>query len=289
MGLLEKLKGLKGLKDLVKINLKDFLKIQVNNYHITVNNQSPAIEVKDQKTIQLNISKFVEEQDKSVEKAIKEAIEEEGFLLIEKSAQETLEDFKKIDSSEESKRIVKTLESFISTKDIEILRASLYLRKKFEERKSGIQDLKNDIVAKFGDRGRKIANLCSAGYFEKKILPLLEEMKLDPSFKLGTFQSIFDTIIEEHGFAVFVPDRMKEEEVLNSIDEKIRTNKKYGLQHLNIHGIGPSNIKKIRKGVESLLSNVPGLEKTFENKIGNTIYIRLQFQPLSGQPPAQSM
>ncbi len=271
------------IKISVEIDLRKFVNIEVKNYHITSSKENPPLELADDKsTLRINLEKVDEEQRKTLQSAIRNAVEQEDYLLIEKSSVEILSDFKEIDSSEEVKKIIEPLKDFIPPQDLQALRASMYLRKRFQGKES-IQNLKNDIVVKFGDRGRRIANLCTAGYFEKTIIPLLEEMKTDSGFSKEKFQPIYETIIAESGFAVFVSARMTGEQVVSSIREKIKANIKYGLKHINIHGIGQMNVKKIRETVEELLSKLRGLEKTIENKIGNTIYVRLEFQPDLGK------
>lgn len=254
----------------IKIDLREFIKFQIV---VINNNDKPAIEPKNSlKELHVNLAKI---DPDSRQELLCNSILRDDELLLEKDSKELIENFRRVDG-EKNRKITEVLKNRIPSTDIPILRAAFFLKEEFETGKN-TQGLKEDIIARYGERGRKIANICSAGYFESVIIPTLEEMKASGSFSKENFQKIYDTFIYESGYAVFVHGAMSKEKIVKVILEKIRTNLKYGLKHINIHGIGKQTIKHIRPATDELLGHYSGLEKTADNIFGNTILIKLEF------------
>lgn len=271
---------LSNLKNLVNVDVKDFLKSEVNNYHITVNLQAPLIQVdpKTKKAI-INLGALPPEFPREkIQQLIRDAVLKEDHLLIEEHAAQTIDEFRQTETETNVLSVLKELTEYVTPTDLIILRASLYLREKFKKGES-IKTLKEDIIYRYGDRGRKITNLCSAGYFEKTIIPLLKEMKTDHRFSKEKFIQTYNLIVEESGFAVFVSGRMGDAKVESEIVDKIKSNIKYGVPFIHIHGLGTENIKKIRSAIDGKLVKMTGVEKTSDEKTGNAIYIRLELDP----------
>ncbi|MBS3076375.1 hypothetical protein J4481_01380 [Candidatus Pacearchaeota archaeon] len=98
-------------------------------------------------------------------------------------------------SKGEDKKILDFFSSLIPKEDLEALESSLFLRRKFNEKKD-IRKLKEDIRRRFGDRGNNIANLCTAGYFEKFLIPLFNSSKED-------FERIYEVVISKLVLVIF--------------------------------------------------------------------------------------
>lgn len=146
------------------------------------------------------------------------------------------------------------------------MRAAIYIRKRFEERTTNyelVYKLKGDVINKYGNRGNKICNLCSAGYFESMLEPLYNEMmrlQLTPD----DFLKRYNTIIEEEAFALFVTYNMSSPEVQNLIEMKIKRNQKYGIKFVRIHGIGRKNVETINEVLPYLSIEHQNLRKIVE-------------------------
>ncbi len=272
------------LKGIIQVNVTinlpekfDVNTTNIKNYHLIYKPDSPRIELDPQndKTLLINLA----EQEKLIEEAIRAAVTSEGIPLIEQSAEQLIEDFKSSGTFLEVRKVVDSLTAFIPPSDLLILRASLYLRSVFKSGLGGgeVQRLKQDIILRFGDRGRNITNLCTAGYFETTIIPLLEAMKESPDFLPDHFTRIYNLLIDQHAFAVFVSGWMDQEKVTKAIMNQINANCKYGVKYVYIHGIGTENIKKIRKAVELILVTSEAIEKTNEDMLGKVISVRLIF------------
>jgi len=139
---------------------------------------------------------------------------------------------------------------YIPPEDLEIIKASVLLKNNFDKG-SKIAWTKRKIVMDYGERGRNICNLYSAGYFENLILPIYNELK-DVSNGLARFSLLYQDIVEHYPFALFIHQWMGVEEVESQIKTKLEEMEKYGIAVLNIHGIGKGNKKTIRKAIVSI-------------------------------------
>lgn len=210
-----------------------------------------------EKSLSINIRKLEPKVRKKLEKIIKE---EKGVIL-KKKTKETLIDFIKTEKSKEIKEILDLFKNKIPEDDFNILRASLYIRKRFISGASReeIYKLKKEIREKYGKRGLSICNLVSAGYFEVLIKPLYEEMSKDEDFSHEKFLEVYNIIVNESAFAVFISREMSIDNVEKEIYSKMRRNAKYGINFVSIHGIGKQNVEKIEKVIEKIQKEKPDI------------------------------
>lgn len=234
---------LENLKSIFKINISipKLKKLQIHIFSGNKNEQAIHI---DNRTINININGVKSDDIPKLVKAINNSVIKEDNLLIEDSANKLLTDFVESENREENVDIIIFFRGKIDNSDLEILRASLYVKLVYE-RGGKVGDLKRDIILKFGERGRNIVNLCTAGYFTSLIKPLYNEMVKQPNFTPTWFLEVFDTLVNHSTFAVFVSSPMTKEQLLADVEEKMEINKKYGINYLTIHGIGENNVSKI--------------------------------------------
>lgn len=230
-------------------NLKSIFKIKVDlskltSIHLFSDNKNEQVTYIDKRTIYINIANTKDKDVPKLEKAIKDAVKKENNLLIEEAANKLLNDISKVENNVENTRLIQFFRGKISNNDLEIFRASLYVKNVYD-RGQQVGDLKRDIILKFGDRGRNIVNLCTAGYFTSLIKPLYNEMLLQSNFTPNLFLETFDTIVNQSPFAIFVGSPMTKDQLLSEVVSKMEVNKKYGINYLNIHGIGEHNVSKI--------------------------------------------
>jgi hypothetical protein len=127
----------------------------------------------------------------------------------------------------------------IPLEDFEALNSALYLREVFLSN-GDVSKLKQDIRKRFGDRGNTIANLCTAGYFEKFLMPLYNSSK-------EKFNELYEIIVAKSVLAIFVHSDMTQEQIPKEITYKLEISTKYGIKFIHIHGIGILNVNKIKK------------------------------------------
>lgn len=283
MGFLENLKTFAEAKFKLRLDFLNNLTIgKKTNINVTVNltgdvNAKP-MEVQDQ-TLNIGLRNLPVEETKQVHELLRDALQKEGVRFIENKAEKVVEDIIENENVDEIQKVLNKLRPYLPSKDIAILRASLYLRKIFKSEGEGKSSgtLKQQIMLRHGDRGRKIANLCTAEYFHEQIIPLLDQMQSAPNFVLEDFLRVYNTIIDEHGFAVFLVASWTEEQMLEAIKKKISANLKYGLRYIHIHVIGNQAVKKAQAAVAEMLASFKKIVKESEKVTGNVLYMKLIF------------
>lgn len=246
MSFLDSLKNLIGIKiDLSKLKSFSIHLLSDNTIHKTV--------IIDKKTININVSTLNQKDMPAIKKLIRQAISE-NKLLIEEKANTRLQDIAKTKNNPDSTSLLEFFKGKISNNDLEILRASLYVKTVYG-RGDQVGELKDDIITRYGARGRNIVNLCTAGYFSSLIKPLFEDMVDQQGFKPSWYLEVFDTIIDQSPVAVFVSSSTTKDQLLSEVEARIRINKRYGIHYLNIHGISEQNVEKIEFVLGRLKNN----------------------------------
>lgn len=241
---------LESLSSLVKIDISSLKKVTLKFFS---GNKSQKTIINGNVT-QVNINGFGKEGQEQLKEILKKSVEDNGIILCDKSL-EMLTDFTKTDSSEDTKTTLNFFRGKISNIDLEILRFSIYLKKVFD-RGDSVSELKSQIIQKYGERGKNICNLYSAGYFESQIKPLYELLSSQPDFSKDKFNTIYEIIVTESPYAIFINNRLNLEESLKQVTLKIDTSIKYGITNLNIHGIGSNNVSKILHILENIKDRI---------------------------------
>jgi len=115
-------------------------------------------------TVNLNIIDATTKEKEIIGGFLRETLKEDS-LIIENKAKVLLDDFSKIDKSNQSRSIVDYFRGKILPSDLDILRASIYIKEVFDRGES-VRDLKFDLVSKYGQRGNNISN-----YFPLSLMP----------------------------------------------------------------------------------------------------------------------
>ncbi|MCK5215721.1 MAG: hypothetical protein KAR05_10255 [Candidatus Omnitrophica bacterium] len=232
--LLEILSNLKELKNVLPPLNFSLINITKNDNSITTNDDSTK-----------NLSVSYKEIQNRADELLPLALDE-GYTFLQRDAQELMEDFKEKEKESEIKEAVSFLRGKIPDFDINIWRAALYLRAQFKlGNKEKTNFLKRQIMEKYGDKGRNIANLCSANYLEDFLIPLFNALKENDKNDVfnDKFLKVYSKVVDDLPFIIFVNHSMGEEEIKRQIQIK----RNYGIKALNLHGIGRENIAKIKK------------------------------------------
>lgn len=239
----EKGSFLKKLKSLISVEFNSPL-VAININKNSNNNVKVAEGLyydKDKKILDIDLNRLPEEKKKVAKEVIKDYIEE-GNKLLELKTNNCLESLYKYNKKNPNKAILDFFKPIIPSNDYEALESALFLREKFHKRED-VNKLKQDIRTRFGDRGNNISNLCTAGYFEELLMPLYNSSKEE-------FKRVYEDIVKSSMLALFVHSQMEDKEIPNKITEKLNISKKYGIKWIHIHGIGKSNVKKIKRCIE---------------------------------------
>ncbi|MFB6189995.1 MAG: hypothetical protein ABEJ91_00285, partial [Candidatus Nanohaloarchaea archaeon] len=92
------------------------------------------------------------------------------------------------------------------------------MRKLVEEEDKNPEPIKEDIQDRFGEEGRKITSLCSAGYFDEDgyLRELYQNMNQEDDF-----QDRFDEIVRFLPFTVFVSKWDSNKDVMIDLRRKL--------------------------------------------------------------------
>ncbi len=262
------------LEHIIKVDLRG-LKIFSPNINIIRNpeKKEKATISEDKKIININFDSLEDSEKKELLNSIKQGFDDNEIKnLLEDNSEKLVKDIKLESGSQITKKVLDFYKDKISYKHYQALEASLYLRRVFE-RGEPINNLKRDIVQKFGEDGRNICNLCSAGYFEGHIKQVYSEMSFSKGFSIVKFKDHFEDIVKTSPFAIFVSKETNGDELSGEIYHKLQTYKKYGVSFLAIHGIGKNNIKKINKIIQELEEEIEIDTKIKQD--GNIIIVKI--------------
>lgn len=256
---------LENLKQILKIDVKIADKLREIKF-IDVSNSGTKNVYKNQINVQIGqLVVPVDQDDKKmvgqVQKAIREAVQQENALVIEAESKSELDSYQAYNAGAAKDSSLQDLLTVVKPSDTPLLRSAFYLRKVHQDG-NGVGNLKRDIVERYGERGKNVSNLCSAGYFETVVFPMLEELKSQDGFTAELFQERFEVIINSYPFAVFVSVQSNVSSAVAEVVNKIEVNKKYGIRKLKVHAIGHANIRKAQdvlsnKKVKKLLAKDP--------------------------------
>ncbi len=246
---LEKLKHIINIENVtVNINLIS-IKNNCNNitdkYHYS----------DDDKEVVLYLNNFTDSEKQFLKPILHEAIDSGVCLLDEKSKIQT-EEIVITERSVNEQSLLSFYKDRIPIEDYTALRASLVLRNRFENHanKREIDKLKSEIVRKYGKRGRNISDHCSAQYFEAL-------MNVYKNIPIDEFQEIYEGIVGEGAFTLFVSETTTPIIIIQEIVKRINKNNRYGAHGIIfIHGIGHRNIETIKIAIEDLSVKYPNIE-----------------------------
>lgn len=242
---------------------------------ILSDNKSSKIVINKGPVTNINIAALRPQDKINLQEALRAGLQTTSPLLIEESSDQLLRAYQA--TERHNNQLIDFFRGKIPSGDINILRSSLFLKSQLDTR-GPTERLKEDIVQKYGERGRNIANLCSAGYYEEYIKPLFEKnVLLSDENSLKKFWDIYEIIVTQFPIAIFVSKNLTSQKLKTEILEKIKLNKKYGIGYLNIHGIGGENVDKIseiisEKEIRKELSSKPEITQG-----ENFIHVKIRF------------
>lgn len=164
--------------------------------------------------------------------------------------------------------------------DIPILRACCVLR---VHHKLGepVAKFKEDITKRYGERGRNLANLCSADYFETWFFKINESLLEKFGAKEGRrrFLLLYEEIVTKQPWTIFVSHAMTEEELGELILNRLCS---YRTGFVYVHGLGNANTSKIEKIAKELPQKEPEIVAV---KVETQMGLCVRFS-LSGEEPS---
>lgn len=253
------------LKQLFKfdISISDSFNIHINKN--SNNTSEPWGYNESTKQFLINLDKISGEDLKNVKYLLSESLNED-FTFLEQTSDERVNDIIETEKDEGTHKLLTFFSNKIPKNDFDALRSAVYIRTLFTRGTDydTIYRLKGEVIKKHGKRGLNICNLCTSGYFEKLLIPLYKEIEKSPTFSNDKFDKVYNTIIDEEAFAVFIKSSTPISEVRNVIETQINRNSKYGIKYVNIHGIGYENISKIKEVISTIKISSLDIHKEIE-------------------------
>lgn len=259
------------LKDIVRIEIP----IRVNIFNININSNNSTNHVDGRS---LKLSTKDKETWPKVSALLATEIDAKEALVMATPAYLA---YKRLGLPKCDEDKIRILRPVLRPVDIRAIKAALAVRKLFHEKanKDEVYLRKGEIRERFGDRGIKICDICSAGYLETMIIPLYHELAALPD-GIRKFKDQFDIIVENNAFSVFIHGAMGVKSISTQILTQFGYNCRAGEHYVDIHAIGRQNIEKTKAAIDNILKHRKG---TCDNKIsdGETcsfFFVRLRLE-----------
>jgi hypothetical protein len=273
---------LERLKDIIGIDIHHLVNVNVT----IINNKDSKDKTlfsEDKKTLKINLAALESREWEELKPALKQSLEEECTTFLETGAEQRVEDIRQKLELKTTKDVLGFYEGKIPSIHYKALEASLYLREAFRSGEN-IDEMKKDIIHKFGLRGRNICNLCSTGYFEGYLTDLYNEMRKQTGFANWRFVAAFEKIVDEVPFTVFVSQFQGKEQIKSEIDSKLTKFHSYGIGYLAVHGIGADNVRKIQEIIKEITEKRTDIKTEMSIESGN-IKVEIMFKKGFEQEP----
>lgn len=269
---MEWLKLLKGLvsakfKNLIQFTAKTHVKTKRNSDNktssvsVTVNGNVNVFNITPNKDGLVDASTLKQLQD-----VILPAFESNEILLIEEESKQLLHSYKEFRDEPGNADLLEFFKGKIEQPDLTLLESGLYESHLIATGQlDKAQQIKEDIIKRYGQRGKNIINLASAGYYATHIKPLYEA--LQEQGLSDTFLPEYNQIIDEMPFAIFVHSGITEEKALELLYEKAEKNIQYGVREdtIILNGFGPN--------AERIESLIPTLKRKYQRVASTVTYL----------------
>lgn len=219
----------------------DFLKgiipekfFNINIYKITLNADSIIIgkqRINDPAIVEKVINKLEEYKDK----------DKFPTQIIHKDLDESYTQYEEISINQ--KESLKILKLVLSEEDVEsILMAR---RVKFAYDKNDVKlakKLENQLIKQYPEKGKKVYNLISGGYFDEMIIPFIDVFKSEHGQDyIQEFRKFYYDLFKFFPLAIFVGNSTTENQLISGINDRLKLN----VPFIRLHAMGGSNIKKV--------------------------------------------
>ena len=222
---------LKGIIPEKLINI-DNRKVIINNSSITMGDEI----INDHVLVTHLIDKLSEYQDS----------ETIPFEVIHKDLDRGYEEYEEINQSDE----VKKLKSILPKEEIQCILLARRVKLAYEKKNVPLaKELYNSLMQNYPEKGNKVYNLISGGYFDEMVIPFIDIFKIQfDSDYIQKYKEFYSDIIRFFPIAFFVGNNTTKEQIIESINYRL----KLTVPFIRLHAIGKQNIKKIEEVIEEL-------------------------------------
>ncbi len=256
------------------INFSPSINVNIKVIKIGSDNGSKGPVVIDGENLLIDDTKLKGEVVDQIIKELPDNLEHNDVVL----ESNNLDDLSLIDQEMKEGDYEKELAKYkgiVAGKDVPILEVAILIKIK-SLKGENIGPMKGQLVQRFGSRAGMICNLYSAGYFESLILPLYQSIE-GGTLALDEYLDIYEMIVTESPLAMFIGIGITKAKARQLLLDKISSNRANDVEHINIHGIGDSNIALIKAllsdtEISSQFTEEPTLNLV-DKSIKATIYI----------------
>ncbi|WP_152420467.1 hypothetical protein [Halococcus thailandensis] len=149
-------------------------------------------------------------------------------------------------------------EDYLPDREVDLLRRCLYLRIEWVDDTSytdsrQMTDRKASLRREYGDKATAVANLASSGYYDEQgyLRVVFEKVKNDGSISRGEYISIYDELIRDQPFCVFVSGKSNIPEIKKEILSKNGTLSAYQIEidFIDVRAQGGNNRGKLEQSI----------------------------------------
>lgn len=264
--------GIKVGKLFDKLSLLSNNTIGDKNYHIHLDKDFSGTVSQDGDKITINPDKISAAQKAQLQDLIKQELFQDCDYLVTDTDENMREMAQTIIEREIKKFSV--LEKVIPRDDFYAWKAALVIRELHKQDKP-VEEYIDNVFKTMGERGRKICNLCTAGYLEG-ILDLYTAYQTEGGSNKDEFLKRYNVIVAESAFLIFVHAGKDKATLKRNILEKLETNKRYGNYYVNIHALNKLNVKNSEDVVREIITENSTIEVSESNKSRDALFVRLE-------------
>lgn len=245
----------------------DYLKKEDVEIRLVENgpNEPPfrPIRAEDREIIELNYTVLDDDKISKFTSQFEPTFDSQGRLLTHEQEVE----FNVADGARGDPQIEEILEffSFLPMGDLRLLRRSLSIRKAWEDEdfyveREQMDGWKQALDRKFGSHGSTVANYCSSGYYELDgVIPEMMREIQERYDDLGKIQSLYDNIIENQPFVVYVGKNEDPERISRRLRRKLKQHDSYDYKvpYVELRAQGWSNRSVAEKAIQKLDDEIP--------------------------------
>ena len=179
-----------------------------------------------------------------------------GIVLFE-AQEKALESYLEYKEENPDAFVLEFFKDKIPEQDLDILKMALYLRNE-KEKGNVIDEYKQEIWNKYGERGVYISNLCNSGYFEEEFIQEYKDRGK------AEFDKYYDLVINKELAAIFVHHKLKPPLFRDKFENTLINARRYYIPSFRIHGFGSWNVDLIKTFFESYKDDPEGLSNEFD-------------------------
>lgn len=194
---------------------------------------------KESKVLTIVLDKLNDQEKDVVLDIIKDYFEKHG-LVLSSEQEEILEKYQSYTEYNPYTDLLDLYTGKIPVNDLNALKMSLYMKICKEDGKN-IDQIKQQIRDRFGNRGAYIANLCNAGYFEDTFKK--QCFKLSPE----KFTEYYELRVGQELAALFVHTGLNLAAMQESFQEKVSSCSRNGVSRFRVLGFGRRNVEIIKE------------------------------------------